>query len=68
MAGEASGVKAGQAYVELSLRDKMGAGLAAAKEQFNRFMIGLAAAGAGMQVVAGAGLATMGNAVGEFVS
>ena len=68
MAGEASGVKAGQAYVELSLRDKMSAGLAAAKEQFNRFMIGLAAAGAGMQVVAGAGLATMGNAVGEFVS
>lgn len=68
MAGEASGVKAGQAYVELSLRDKMSAGLVAAKEQFNRFMVGMAAAGAGMQLAAGAGLATIGSFVGEFVS
>lgn len=48
MAGEASGVKAGQAYVELSLRDKMSAGLVAAKQQFAGFIAGVAKLGGGL--------------------
>lgn len=64
--GSASGVKAGEAYFELSLLDRTSKSLDAAKARFQRFAAGMAAAGAGLTAVGGGLLAGLGGAVGEF--
>jgi hypothetical protein len=46
MASVAAQIRAGQAFVELSLQDKLGAGLDAAAAKFKAFGKGVAVAGA----------------------
>lgn len=64
--GNASGVKAGEAYFELSLLDRTSKSLDAAKARFKRFASNMAAAGAGLTVLGGGLIAGLGGAVSEF--
>lgn len=60
------GIKAGRAYVELSLKDKVGQGLKRAKERLAAWGKGLALVGAGITGGAGSILGTLGAAVRQF--
>lgn len=63
----ASGVKAGEAYGELTLRDRMSAKLDAARERFMRFGQGMAVAGGATLAIAGGAVAAMAGPVQAFV-
>ncbi len=64
--GNASGVKAGEAYFELSLLDRTSKSLDAAKARFQRFAAGMATAGAGLTAMGGGLLAGIGVSVDAF--
>lgn len=62
------GVKAGKAYVELSILDRTSKGLDVAKQKLASWAQGLAIAGGGMIGAAGAIFAPLGKAVADFVA
>lgn len=62
----ADGVKAGRAYVELSVKDKIGQGLKRAKERLAAWGQGLAAVGTGVSAFSGSILGGLGAAVRRF--
>jgi len=68
MAGKAGGIRAGGAFVELSLRDRIGKGLSRASAKLRSFSRGVGALGAGM-IGLGAGImAPLQMAVSKFSS
>ena len=62
------GVKAGRAYVELSIKDKIGQGLKRAKERLAAWAQGLAAIGTGITAFSGSILGGLMATVRQFAN
>ena len=64
MAGSSQSIKAGEAFVEASVRDKSGPGLDAIKARLRGFGLGIAKVGGGIAAAGGAILGGLGGLVG----